>query len=207
MEVNAMPNDIRNVWQSQTKKPSNMSIETIRRKTNRLEEAMRQQVMNYFAIAVIIVVMALYISWQLDDIFFRLGAGALILLAVSLVYRSRKILPRQVAMNATPSASRDFYRQELERQISYLRAGRNTMWPLLLSAACFLTPFVRAAMGKAAMPGFDSRESMYLLLGLVPFIPVIAIVAVSVFVSVGRKVSAIQKEIDELDKSMAATRP
>ena len=202
-----MPNDIRNVWQSQTKKPSNVSIETIRRKTNRLEEAMRQQAVNHFVIALIIVVMALYISWQLDEIFFRLGAGALILLAVSLVYRARKILPRQVARNATPSASRDFYRQELERQISYLRAGRNTMWPILLSAAFFVTPFIRGAIGRAGMPGFDSRESMYLLLSLVPSLPVMVIVAVSVFVSLGRKVSAIQKEIDELDKSTDATGP
>lgn len=193
------PKDIRSVWQSQTKKPFNLSLEVIRHKTNKLEEAMRQQVVNHFVVALIIVVMALYTFWQLDEIFFRMGAGALILLAVSLVYRARIILPRQLALNATLNASLDFYRQELERQISYLRAGRNTIWPVLLSAAFFLTPFVRGAMGKPGMRGFDSRESMYLLLGLVPFLPVMMILVVSVFVAEGRKLRAVQKEIDELD--------
>jgi uncharacterized membrane protein (GlpM family) len=205
MEVTAMPNDrtpedIRTVWQGQTKKPSNVSLELIRRNARRLEETAHQRVVSTSVAALIIVVIALYISWQLDEIFFRMGAGALILLAVSLIYRARKaVSPGRLPLDATLSVSLDFYRQELERQISYLRAGRNTIWPLLLSAALFLTPFVRGAMGKQGMRGFDSRESMYLLLGLVPLLPVMVILAVSVFVAVGRKMSAARKEIDELD--------
>jgi len=206
--TNPMSSDIRSVWQRQTKEPSNVSLEVIRHKTNKLEEAMRQQVVNHLVVALIIVVMALYIAWQLDEIFFRMGAGALILLAVSLVYRARIILPRQLALNASRSASLDFYRQELERQISYLRAGRNTIWPVLLSAALFLTPFVRGAMGKPGVRGFDSRESIYLLSGLVaPFLTVMVVWVSSVFVVVGRKVSEVQKEIAELDKFTGATRP
>jgi uncharacterized membrane protein (GlpM family) len=195
-----MSNDIRSVWQSQTKKPSNVSLELIRRKARRLEETAHQRVVSTSVAALIIVVIALYISWQLDEIFFRMGASALILLAVSLVYRARKaVSPGRLPLNATLSVSVDFYRQELERQSSYLRAGRNTIWPLLLSAALFLMPFVRGAMGKPGMPGFDSRESMYLLLGLVPLLPVMMILAVSIFVAEGRKLRAVQKEIDELD--------
>ena len=197
-----MPNDIRSLWQRQTKKPSAVSLEVIRHKTNKLEEAMRQQARNHFVVALIIVVMALYIAWQLDEIFFRLGAGALILLAVSLVFRARRVLPRQRAMDATLNASLDFYRQELERQISYLRAGRNTIWPVLLSAAFFLTPFVRGAMGKPGMRGFDSRESMYFLMSITaPFLTMLIVWVGSVFVVVGRKMSEIQREIDELDAS------
>jgi hypothetical protein len=202
MEVNAMPDDIRTVWQSQTKKPSNVSLELIRRKARRLEGTMHQQVVSTYVAALMIVVIALYISWQLDEIFFRMGACALILLAVSLIYRARKAVSSgRLPLDATLRASLDFYRQELERQISYLRAGRNTIWPVLLSAALFLTPFVRGAMGKPGMRGFDSRESMYFLLGLVgPFLTVMMVWVSSVFVVVGRKVSAVQKEIDELDR-------
>lgn len=197
---NPMSNDIRSVWQSQTKKPSNVSLELIRRKARRLEETAHQRVVSTSVAALIIVVIALYISWQLDEIFFRMGASALILLAVSLVYRARKaVSPGRLPLNATLSVSVDFYRQELERQSSYLRAGRNTIWPLLLSAALFLMPFVRGAMGKPGMPGFDSRESMYLLLGLAPLVPVMLTLVVSVFVAEGRKLSAVQKEIEELD--------
>jgi len=197
---NPMPNDIRSVWQSQTKKPSNISPESLRRKARRLEETTHQRVVSTYVAALIIVVMAIYISWQLDEIFFRMGAGALILWAVSLIYQARKtVLPGRLSLDATFSVSLDFYRQELEREFSYLRAGRNTIWPLLLSAALFLTPFVRGAMGKPGMRGFDSRESMYLVLSLAPCLPVMVIVAVSVFVSVGRKLRAVQKEIDELD--------
>jgi hypothetical protein len=208
MEVNAMPNDIRSVWQSQTKKPSNISLEQIRRKARRLEETTHQRVVSTYVAALIIVVIASYIFWQLDEMFFRMGACALILVALSLIHRARKAgSPVRLPLNATLSVSLDFYRQELESQISYLRAGRNTIWPVLLSAALFLTPFVRGAMGKPGMRGFDSRESMYLLLGLVPLLPVMMILVVSVFVAEGRKMRAVQKEIDELDKFTGATRP
>ena len=196
------PKDIRSVWQSQTKKPSNVSLDVIRHKTNKLEETMRQQVVNHVVVALIIVLMALYISWQLDEMFFRMGAGALILLAVSLVYRVRIVQPRQRALDTTLNASVDFYRQELVRQISYLRAGRNTIWPVLLSAAFFLTPFVRGAMGKPGMRGFDSRESIYFLMSVTaPFLTMLIVWVGSVFVVVGRKMSEIQREIDELDAS------
>jgi hypothetical protein len=208
MEVNAMPYDIRSVWQSQTKKPSNISLELIRRKARRLEEITHQRVVSTYVAALIIVVIASYIFWQLDEMFFRMGACALILVALSLIHRARKAgSPVRLPLNATLSVSLDFYRQELERQISYLRAGRNTIWPILLSTALFLTPFVRGAMGKPGMRGFDSRESMYLLLGLVPLLPVMMILVVSVFVAEGRKMRAVQKEIDELDKFTGATRP
>ena len=186
---NPMSNDIRSLWQSQTTKPSNVSLDLIRHKARRLEETMHQQVVSACVAAVLIVVIALYVSWQLDQIVFRMGASALILWAVSLVYQARKVLPRQSALNATLSASLDFYRQELERQRSYLRAGRNTIWPVLLSAALFLTPFVRGAMAKPT-----------LLVNFAPFLTVMVVWVVSVFVVAGRKLRAVQKEIEELDK-------
>jgi len=201
MEGSAMP-DIRSVWQSQAKKPSNVSLELIRRNARRLEETAHQRIVSTYVAALVIVVMALYISWQLDEIFFRMGACALILWAVSLIYQARKaVSPGRLPLHATLSVSLDFYRQELERQISYLRAGRNTIWPLLLSGALFLTPFVRGAMGKPGMRGFDQRESMYFLLGLVvPFLTVTVVWVSSVFVVAGRKLRGVQKEIQELDR-------
>ena len=168
---------------------------------------MQQQLVSGYIVSLIVVLMASYIYWQLDEIFFRMGAGALVLVALSLVYQARRVLPRRVSLDPTPSASFDFYRQELERQISYLRAGRNIIWPILLSGAFFLTPFVRGAMGKPGMPGFDGRESRYLLFALLPSLSVMMIVAVSAFVATGRKMSAIQREIDEIDKFTSATRP
>ncbi len=57
------------------------------------------------------------------------------------------------------------------------------------------------------MRGFDSRESKYLLLSLVPLLPVMVICVVSVFVVERRKLRAVQKEIEELDKFTGAIRP
>jgi hypothetical protein len=202
-----MPNDLRRVWQSQRRSSSPVSLESIRRKSRRLEGTMQQQFVTGYIVSLIVVLMASYIYWQLDEIFFRMGAGALVLVALSVVYQARKVLPRRVALDATPSASFDFYRRELERQISYLRAGRNIIWPILVSGAFFLTPFVRGAIGKPGMPGFDLRESRYLLFGLVPSLSVMMIVAVSAFVATGRKASKIQSEIDEVDEFTRATRP
>ncbi|MBZ5632350.1 MAG: hypothetical protein LAO55_04410 [Acidobacteriia bacterium] len=195
-----MSNDIRSVWQSQRKEPSSVSLELIRRKARRLEEAVHQRVVTTYVVALIIVLIALYISWQLDEIFFRMGAGALILLAVSLIYRARKaVSPGRLPLDATLRVSLDYYRQELERQISYLRAGRNTIWPALLSAALFLTPLVRGALGKPVT--YKTTELRYFLLSsLAPFLTMTVVWVSSVFVAVGRKVSAVQKEIGEVDK-------
>lgn len=197
---NPMSNDIRSVWQSQTKKPSNVSLELIRRKARRLEETAHERVVSTSVAALIIVVIALYISWQLDEIFFRMGACALILWAVSLIYQARKaVSPGRLPLYATLSVSLDFYRQELERKCAYLRAGRNTSWPALLSAALFLTPLVRGAMGKPVMSGLDSRESMAVLVSLAASFLTVMVVFSVVFVDVGRKLRAVQKELDEID--------
>jgi hypothetical protein len=50
------------------------------------------------------------------------------------------------------------------------------------------------------MRGFDQRESMdFLLAILAPFLTVMVVWVSSVFVVTGRKLRAVQKELDELD--------
>jgi hypothetical protein len=192
MEVNAMPNDqtpneVRDFWQSQTKEASNVSLDLIRYKARQLEVAMRQQVVGVFVVALVIVAACLFISWWVDQVSIRIGAGVLILWALYLSYQVRKgVWPGRLAPDATLAACVGFYRKELERQRSQLRAPGKIVWPVLLSVALFLAP---AVMQKS--------ES---LARMAPFLTMIAAWAVIVFVLQIRKLRAVQREVDELGR-------
>ena len=178
------PEDIRTVWQSQTKEPSNVSLDLIRYKAQKLEGTLRQQVMWSYVAALGLGAVSLCIAWRFDQIFVRLGAGILFLWAGTLAYEARKgAWPGRLVPGATMTASLDFYRQELECQGFYVRARGKAFVPVLLSTALFLTPAARAG----------------LLVKFSPFLIVMAVWAVALIVMAGRKLRAVQKELDELD--------
>jgi hypothetical protein len=186
---NPMSKDIRTVWQSQTREPSNVSLELIRYKAQQLEGAIRHQAVGVYVVMLGIVAASLYISWRVDQIFIRIGAAVLVLWALSLAYQARKgVWPGRLAPDATLKVSLDFYRQELERHRFYLRAAGKALWPVLLSAALFLTLPAREAMRK---PG--------LFVNLLPFTILMVAWAVALFLTVRRKLRAVQREVDELD--------
>ena len=54
-------------------------------------------------------------------------------------------------------------------------------------------------MGKPVMSGLDSRESMAVLVSLAASFLTVMVVFSVVFVDVGRKLRAVQKELDEID--------
>ncbi len=179
------PNDIRAVWQSQTKEPSNVSLELIRYKAQQLEAAIRKQVVGVYVVVAGIVAASLYIAWRVDQIFIRMGAAVLVLWAVSLAYQARKgVWPGGVSPDATLQGSLEFYRQQLERQRFYVRAARKTLWPVLLSTALFFTPVVMRKPG--------------LLVNMLPFLILLAAWAVGLVVVVKRRLRAVQREVDEL---------
>jgi hypothetical protein len=185
MQNDPAPKDIRSVWQGQTKEPSNVSLELIRYKAQKLEGAIRQQIAGIYIVMLLIIAAALYISWRIDQAFIRIGAAILILWALSLAFHVRKgVWPARLAREATLKVSLDFYRQELESQRFYLRTAGNSLWPVLLSTALFLTPAVRAR-----------PES---LVTMSPFLIVMAAWAIALVVMVRRKLRTIQKEVDEL---------
>ena len=178
------PDDIRIFWQNQTKEASNVSLELIRYKAQKLDRALRQQVIGSYIAGVGIGLVSLYIFWRFDQIFVRMGAGVLFLWAGTLAYQARKgAWPGRLAAGATMTASLDFYRQELECQRLYVRARGKALWPVLLSTALFLTPAARAG----------------LLLKFSPFLIVMAVWAVALIVVAGRRRRAVQRELDELD--------
>jgi hypothetical protein len=187
MEVNAMPNDpndIRNVWQSQKEESSNVSLELIRYKAQKLEGALRQQVIWSYVAALGLSAVSLYIAWRFDQIFVRIGAGILFLWAGTLAYEASKgAWPGRLAPGATMTASLDFYRQELECQRFYVRARGKALVPVLLSTVLFLTPAARAG----------------LLVKFSPFLIVMAVWAVALIVIATRQLRGVRREIDELD--------
>jgi hypothetical protein len=191
MEENAMPNDprpddIRSVWQSQKEERSNMSLELIRYKAKKLEGTIRQQVMGIYFCVLLIVAACVFISWRIDQIFVRIGAGILVLWALSLAYQARKgVWPVRLAPDATLRVSLDFYRQELERQRSYIRTTGQMLWPILLSTALFVTPAVRVRLET--------------LVKMAPFLMMMTAWAVALIVIAKQKLRAVQRELDEID--------
>ena len=187
-------NDMRSIWQNQTKETSKVSLELIRYKAQQLEGVLRRQVMAVYVVVLLIVAASVFISWRIDQIFIRIGAGVLALWAVSLGYQTSKgVWPGRLAPDATLRASLDFYRQELERQRFYLRTAGKTLWPVLLSTALFVTPAARAR-----------PES---LVKMVPFLIIMAAWAIALVVLVRRKLRIAQKEIDELNRLTGAVGP
>ena len=121
------PNDIRTVWQSQTKEPTHVSLELIRYKAQQLESLIRRQVVGVYVVVLGIVAACLFIFWRVDQVFIRMGAAVLVLWAVSLAYQARKgVWPGRLSPDATLKASLESYRQELERQRFYVRAAGRT---------------------------------------------------------------------------------
>jgi hypothetical protein len=179
------PTDIRTIWQSQTKEPSNVSLELIRYKARQLEGEIRKQVVGVYVVVLGIVTVSLYISWRVDQLFIRIGAGVLVLWALNLAYQARKgVWPGRLAPDATQTASLDFYRQALERQRFYVRAAAKTLWPVLLSTALFFAPIVMRKPG--------------LLVNMVPFLILMVVWAVALIVITRRKLRAVQREVDEI---------
>lgn len=182
-----MPNDpdIRTAWQSQTKEPFNVSLELIRYKAQKLEGTIRQQVLGIYLAVLLIATACVFIAWRIDQIPIRIGAGVLILWALRLAYQARKrVWPGRLAPDTTLKVSLDFYRRELERQRFYSRAGMQTVLPVLLSTALFVTP--------------AATQKPELLVKMLPFLTIMVAWAVAVVVMVWRKLRAIQTEIDEI---------
>jgi hypothetical protein len=148
-------------------------------------EIRRQAVGIYFGVLLILAA-CLFISWRIDQIFIRIGAGILILWALNLAYQARKgVWPERLAPDATLIVSLDFYRQELERQRSYIGATGRMVWPVLLSTALFVTPAVMAQPGS--------------LVKMAPFLMMMAAWAVALIVIAKQKRRAVQRELDEID--------
>ena len=180
------PDDFRTIWQSQTKEASNMSLDLIRYKTRKVETEIRRQAVGIYFGVLLILAACLFISWRIDQIFIRIGAGILILWALRLAYQARKgVWPERLAPDATSRGSLDFYRQELERQRAHIGATGRMVWPVLLSTALFVTPAVMA-----------QPES---LVKMAPFLMMMAAWAVALVVMSMQKRRAVQKEIDDLD--------
>jgi hypothetical protein len=187
MEVDVMrsdpsSDDVKTVWQGQTREASSVSLDLIRYKAQKLEGALRHQVMWSYVAALGIGSVSWYISWRFDQIFIRTGAVVLFVWAGTLAYQARKgVSPGRLAPGATMTASLDYYRQELECQRFYVRARGKALWPVLLSTALFLTPAARAGW----------------LVKFSPFLLVMAVWAVALVALARRKLRAVQKELDE----------
>ncbi len=145
------PDDMRSIWQNQTKETSTVSLELIRYKAEKLERMMHHQVVGAYILGLGILPISLLLFWQVHEVFIRMGAAVLAFWGVSLVYWTCKGgWPGRFAPEAVLAVSLEFYRREIERQRFYSRVSGKLLWPVLLSAVLFMT---QAVVGTARNRG------------------------------------------------------
>ena len=180
------PEDIRSVWQNQTKEATNVSLELIRLKAKQLEEKMRNELMMGYAAALVVFLVGLYMAWQGHDVFSQIGGGVLALWAPYLAYFYRKGLWRAPSTPDAPPL--EFYRSALRRRHVGVGASAKLLWPAFLSFALFLTPGVMAVIRN---PKIWAKT--------VASVALMVIWLVAAVITLKRKRQATQREIEELD--------
>jgi hypothetical protein len=182
------PNEMQNLWCSQPVNPSAMSAEDLRRKAQSLKAKNRR------VTSVLAVLMLSAAAGYASFLYFfpgtiqRIGASLTLAGYVYCGYQLRKRGPGTTGPGPL-MATTSTYRVQLERQRDFLRTcWRRLLLPIVPGPAVFLMGFLVPELGLATAALLTSA------IILPPFAMVIPLVR--------RKVSQLQRQIDELDALM-----
>ena len=129
-------NDLRMVWQSQTREYPIMSVEEIRVKARAAQAKVRRNLITAFALAIFLLFLCVLAILGLNNTPRRVVVAAFIVLTCTIAYRaysrlgSRATLSPNIALNDCL----DFYRRELRAQYSSLAL----IWRFLVPVVLFV---------------------------------------------------------------------
>jgi hypothetical protein len=200
MRNNSSGNDPKIIWQNQPTEPFIMTLEKIRQKTQELHAKTRRALLGGITVSLLFAGISGY--------GIALGHGpvrAVFALAIAWIVAGQYFVNRGMWSTALPgdaavSTGIESYRWEVERR-RYL-SGRFLLWsfgPGVLAIASLV----------ALILSFGIRRGMLLkgtLLNMTPFLAVLAIWIVSVFIIRMRERRELQREIDELSDIERADR-
>ncbi|MGP0071282.1 MAG: hypothetical protein ACLPWF_05035 [Bryobacteraceae bacterium] len=185
-------NDPRKIWQDQPKEKTQMSINEIHRRVQRLQRSGR-----FGAIAGIVLGVAMSVVFaitcsKVQYAVTRTGWATLSVWCLYFAFQAYKLTwPGSLSPDANWSTSVEFYRSELERKRDYMQHIwiRSGLWLCFLGLALIVVP-----------PMVLFIRTPRLLLNAVPLFALLAIWLVSFFFLRKREQEKLQREIDELER-------
>jgi intracellular septation protein A len=184
------PNDPRNIWQNQPMEPFTMSLEQIRHKAQEYQKRARFKALAAMIVGVYLSLCFGWIFSRVHEVVPCIGWAILSLWGLYVAYQAyRWIWPRRLMPAAALSASVEFYRSELEKQLNFNRHtwGRSGLAFCLLGLALALIP-----------PLIQSIESPRLLLNFAPFLILLVIFFISLPYIRRQDKEKLQEEIEQL---------
>ena len=183
-------NDPRTIWQNQPVEPSAMTLETIRRKARDLHARTRQELIGSIAAPLGVAVFSGLGAAVFDDPLQRVA----FVLALAWALAGQFFLHRGMWSPTLPGDAAlvtgiEFYRREIERRRNLFR--RVLQWsfgPIVLAIAALLLPIVTG--------GIAERGAYR---NMIPFLVLLALWLVGVFVVRMRQQRELQREIEELN--------
>jgi hypothetical protein len=187
MQNDPSPNDPRTIWQNQPTEPSIMTLEVIRQKTRELHAKTRRALFGRMVMPLVIVFLAASGARFHIPGLLTVFAFAIAWSLAGLYFVNRGMWSATLPGEAASGTGLDSYRREVERR-RYLY-GRFLMWtlgPLVLAIATFTLPLVIIGIKRGV------------LLNMIPFLALLIIWIVGIFVVRTRDRRELQHEIDEL---------
>src|SRR6185437_3174643 len=197
MRNNSSGNDPRSIWQNQPTEPSVMTLEKIRQKVRELHAKTRRELLlRRIGIPLIVVAISGFGITQGHDTALRM----VFVLAIAWSLAGQYFLGRGMRSATLPgdaalSTGLEFYRREIERRRYLFR--RMMGWsfgPVVLAIAALIALIVSFGIGNRGMPLKKTLFSM------IPFLAMVVVWIVGVFVIRMRDQRELQREIDELNE-------
>jgi hypothetical protein len=194
MGNDSFSNDPRTIWQNQPTEPSIMTLEKIRQKTQELRAKTRRDLLGGMALPLFVASISGWgIAWASGTVVRAVCALAVAWSLAGQYFLNRGMWSATLPEDAALSTGIESYRREVERR-RYLSA-RFLLWsfgPMALAIAILPVTLLSLGIRRGILP----KET---LLNMIPFLTVVVIWIVSVFVIRMRDQRKLQREIDELN--------
>jgi hypothetical protein len=155
MRENAMPDDMRDLWQNQELDAVTITLPEIRRRADRFRRRIQARNLREYTVGIVVIALQMAMLWRSRGWYL---AAPILLIAGSayVLYQIHKRASgRTTPTDAGLRASVEFYRQELERQRDALRAVWR--WYLLPLVPGILAAYVGAAVTRGFSVGYLVR--------------------------------------------------
>ncbi len=194
MRDDSPENHLKTTWQRQPTEPSAMTWEQIRQKTQELRAETRGALLRGMMVSLLVVAISGYgIVLGVGSVLRAVFALAVLWSAAGQYFVNRRMWSPALPQDAALSTSLESYRREVERRRSL--SGRFLLWslgPVLLAIATLIGLILSLGMTQRGMLLQGT------LLKMTPFLAVVVIWLVSVFVIRMRDQRELQREIDLL---------
>ena len=200
MPNDSSANDPRTIWQNQPTEPSIMTLETIRQKTQGLHAKTRRQAIGNLIVPLAVFAFAGYGIAKFDDPVLRTAFGCAIAWNLAGQYfLNRGMWSAMVPGDVALRPSLESYRREVERRRSLF--GRFMLWqfgPAVFAIGTLIMLILSLGGSGVSLKGA--------LLKMTPFLTLLVIWLVGVFVIRMQDRRKLQREIDELNDIERANR-